>query len=354
LEVRVGSSHLSGDVSLDMTGTRPRLVMNLNGKTLQLDDFRAGRWSAFEYDEAGAGPGEERSRSASLRHRKAAVRALATSESLRSMDARVSLVVNEVLSGTDRLGSGQLVASLDDGRMTLDPVRVALPEGAASGLFSFEMTEDTVTSRTKIQIDHLDYGVLARRIDIGTDASGWLSLDLDLQSRSDTLDELMAGASGQFDFAVWPTNMQAGIFDIWAANLLLAILPDLDPEAGSRVNCIVGVFDASDGVMRQERFLIDTTNVQVTGEGEVDFRNGEIDFLLVPDAKRPQMFVLGTPIRVSGNYWEMETGTSAGQWARTAVRFVASIFAPIKRLFTTPIPADGEAACLAAMERPAE
>jgi hypothetical protein len=50
----------------------------------------------------------------------------------------------------------------------------------------------------------------------------------------------------------------------------------------------------------------------------------------------------------------METGTSAGQWARTAVRFVASIFAPIKRLFTTPIPADGEAACLAAMERPAE
>ena len=66
------------------------------------------------------------------------------------------------------------------------------------------------------------------------------------------------------------------------------------------------------------------------------------------------MFVLGTPIRVRGNYWDLETSTSPDQWARTAVRFVASIFAPIKRLFTTPIPADGEAACRAAMERTKE
>ena len=289
-----------------------------------------------------------------MRERKATVQALATSERLRSLDARVSLLVNEVLSGADRLGSGRLVASLDNGRLTLDPVSVEIPEGSADGRFSFEMTEHAVDTRMRIEIDHLDYGVLARRIDIEDDAAGWLSLDFDLRSRSDTLENMMAGASGQFDFAVWPTNMQADIFDLWAANLLLAILPSLDSESGSRVNCVVGVFDVTDGIMRQQRLLIDTTNVQVAGEGEVDFQNGEVDFMLIPDAKRPQMFVLGTPIRVKGNYWELETSTSADQWARTAARFVTSIFAPIKRLFTTPIPADGEAACLAAMERPAE
>lgn len=352
--MRVGSSHLSGDVSLDTTGSRPRLVMNLNGKALQLNDFEAGNWSAFELDDADAASGDERTRSESLRDRKATVKALATSESLRSMDAQVSLVVNEVLSGTDRLGSGQLVANLDAGRLTLDPVSVAIPEGSADGLFSFEMTEDAVTSRTKVQIDRLDYGVLARRIDTEADAAGWLSLDLDLRSHSDALEDMMAGASGQFDFAVWPTNMQADIFDLWAANLLLAILPSLDSESGSRVNCVVGVFDVTDGIMQQQRLLIDTTNVQVAGEGQVDFQDGEVDFMLIPNAKRPQMFVLGTPIRVSGNYRELGTSTSADQWARTAARFVTSIFAPLKRLFTTPIPADGEAACLAAMERPAE
>jgi hypothetical protein len=270
------------------------------------------------------------------------------------MDARVSLVVNEVLSGSDRLGSGRLVASLDKGRFTLDPVSIEIPEGSADGRFSFEMTEDTVTTRTKVRIDHLDYGVLARRIDSGADAEGWLSLDLDLRSRSDTLEDMMASASGQFDFAVWPMSMQADIFDLWAANLLLAILPSLDSESGSRVNCVVGVFDVSDGVMRQQRLLIDTTNVQVAGEGEVDFQDGEVDFMLIPKAKRPRMFVLGTPIRVSGNYRDLQSSASASQWARTAARFVTSIFAPIKRLFTTPIPADGEAACLAAMERSAE
>jgi uncharacterized protein involved in outer membrane biogenesis len=354
LEVRVGSSHLSGDVSLDTTGGRPRLIMNLTGKTLQLNDFDAGNWSAFEFDGPDAASGDQGNRSASLRERTATVQALVTSERLRSLDARVSLLVNEVLSGADRLGSGRLIASLDNGRLTLDPVSVEISEGSADGRFSFEMTEHAVDTRMRIEIDHLDYGVLARRIDIENDAAGWLSLDFDLRSRSDTLENMMAGASGQFDFAVWPTNMQAGIFDLWAANLLLAILPSLDSESGSRVNCVVGVFDVTDGIMRQQRLLIDTTNVQVAGEGEVDFQNGEVDFMLIPNAKRPQMFVLGTPIRVKGNYWELETSASADQWARTAARFVASIFAPIKRIFTTPIPADGEAACLAAMERPAE
>ena len=252
------------------------------------------------------------------------------------------------------MGSGRLVASLDKGRLTLDPVSIEIPEGSADGRFSFEMTEDTVTTRTRVQVDHLDYGVLARRIDTGADAAGWLSLDLDLRSHSDTLEDMMASASGQFDFAVWPTSMQADIFDLWAANLLLAILPSLDSESGSRVNCVVGVFDVTDGVMRQKRLLIDTTNVQVAGEGEVDVQNGEVDFMLIPKAKKPQMFVLGTPIRVSGDYRDLESSTDAGQWARTAARFVTSIFAPIKRLFTTPIPTDGEAACLAAMERSAE
>jgi hypothetical protein len=162
---------------------------------------------------------------------------------------------------------------------------------------------------------------------------------------------MMNGAGGHFDFAVWPTNMQADIFDLWAANLVLAILPRIDSGQGSKVNCVVGVFDVTDGVMRQKKLLVDTTNVQVSGDGEVDFNRGQIDFVLAPRAKRPTMFTLGTPIRVTGRYSDLQTSTTPDQWAITVGRFVTSIFAPVRRIFTTPIPADGEAACLAAMER---
>jgi uncharacterized protein involved in outer membrane biogenesis len=353
LDVRVGNSRLIGDVSLDTTGTRPRLDVNLEAKTLQLNDFLAGDWSAFEYDASNERSDDGDNRSQSLQTGKAKVEALFTSESMRALDARLSLAANEILSGEDHLGRGRLVATLEDGRLSLDPVRVEIPEGSADAQFSFEMSESDVTTRTKVNIEHLDYGVLARRIDPAADPTGWLSLDVDLQSRSESLNDMMKGARGRFDFAVWPKNMQADVFDLWAANLILAILPRIDSGSGSKVNCVVGVFDAADGIMKPKTFLVDTTNVQVSGDGDVNFKNRQIDLVLTPNAKRPTMFTLATPIRVSGSYSDLQTSTSPDEWAITVGRFVTSIFAPIKRIFTTPIPTDGEAACLAAMERTA-
>jgi uncharacterized protein involved in outer membrane biogenesis len=354
LSIRVGDSHLTGNVSLDTTGTRPRLAVNLTSKTLQLNDFNTGGWSAFEYDDSAGNIADREDRSRSISNKKVGVEALLRSESMRELDARLSIAVNEVLSGEDRLGNGQLVATLEDGRISLDPVRIEIPEGSADARFGFEVADGDVVARTEVNIEHLDYGVLARRIDPSDDAAGWLSLDLDLRSRSKTLDNMLNGATGRFDFAVWPKNMQADIFDLWAANLVVAILPRIDSGPGSRVNCVVGVFDMADGIMNPKTFLVDTTNVQVFGDGEVNFKSGQLDLELVPKAKRPTMFSLATPIRVSGSYSEFETGASAEEWIRTAGRFVTSIFAPIRRIFTTPIPADGEAECLAAMERVSE
>ena len=111
------------------------------------------------------------------------------------------------------------------------------------------------------------------------------------------------------------------------------------------------MLDLSDGLMIPKRLLVDTTNVQVSADGNVDFKTHKVDLVLMPRAKRPTMFSLANPIRVSGSYTDLQTGTTPEEWARTVGRFITSIFAPLRRLFTTPIPADGEAACLAAMNR---
>jgi hypothetical protein len=45
---------------------------------------------------------------------------------------------------------------------------------------------------------------------------------------------MMNGAGGHFDFAVWPKGREADIFDLWAANLVLAILPRIDSGPGQK------------------------------------------------------------------------------------------------------------------------
>ena len=355
LAVQIGGSHLNGDVSLNTTGARPRWAVNLVANTLQLNDFDTGGWSAFQSGGSVEIPATNEDPSASRWRKKSKVEAVFTADSMQQLNARLSVVVNEVLSGKDRLGSGQLVASLEDGRFSLDPVKLNIPGGSIDMVIAFEMTEDEVASKTKVKIEHLNYGVLARWLDPDAEPDGWLALELDLQSRSESLRTMLVGARGYLGFAVWPKNMQADVFDVWVANLVLAILPIIDSGSGSKVNCVVGRFDITDGIMKPDGVLIDTTNMQVSADGTVNFKTRQIDFVLAPRAKKPRMFSLATPVQIRGSYTGFTVGLTPADLLGSAARFVASVVVvPFQRLFGTNGAADGEAACLAAMERPSK
>ena len=44
----------------------------------------------------------------------------------------------------------------------------------------------------------------------------------------------MKGGRGHFDFALLPEQFDAGIFDLWAVNLLSALSKQVDDESGFR------------------------------------------------------------------------------------------------------------------------
>ena len=77
----------------------------------------------------------------------------------------------------------------------------------------------------------------------------------------------MPHANGRVDFAVWPHNLKAGIFDLWAVNLLVALVPAVDPAAESKVNCVVGRFDLRQGKLSHDAILLDTSRMRVNGRG---------------------------------------------------------------------------------------
>ncbi len=121
----------------------------------------------------------------------------------------------------------------------------------------------------------------------------------------------MVGANGHIDFAVWPRDLNAGLFDLWAVNLFTSVLPSLDPEA-SKVNCLVARFELQDGLMRPTPMLVDTTRIQATADGEIDFRDRSVKLRAAPRPKKPQMFSARTPIRIDGHFSDFALGTSPG------------------------------------------
>ena len=351
LALRVGDSTLNGHGSLVTTGARPRVDMDLSAPRVQLNDFKLQGWSMVEKKEQKpAKPRSVEEMRAQAKEAAAQGQKLLSPEVLHSLDASLNVAVEEVLSGADKLGSGTLNARLSDGKFVLDPAEVNVPGGSARIDLSYFPTDTDVAVQANIQVDRFDYGILARRIKPGTDMQGLVSLYVNLDAHAKTLDALMQHANGRIDFAVWPRNFKSGIFDMWAVNLFVALLPAVDSASESKINCAVGRFDLHDGKLTQDEILMDTSRMRVNGVGKVDFATEQLAFRLAPKPKSPQFFSLAIPVEVTGKITDFKIGVAGSDVIDTMGRLLTSIFVvPIQKLTQKDLPRDGADVCGKAM-----
>jgi uncharacterized protein involved in outer membrane biogenesis len=140
--------------------------------------------------------------------------------------------------------------------------------------------------------------------------------------------------------------MNADVFDLWAVNLLNAVISQTDKESHSKVNCAIAGFSLNDGLMKQKVLFVDTSRMQIEGTADVNFKTREIELYVEPEAKRPEFFSLAIPIKVSGDFEDFGIGINPARLAGTVVRFATSpVVVPFHRLFSTSTPIDGVRAC---------
>lgn len=347
LRLRVGTSELSGEGVLE-TAARPlRLRVSLDAPNIQLDDFRFGEWSPVEKkpaaDEKALSAEEIRVRAARASDQ---AQSLLSPEVLKRQDAYLTVRVAQVLSGNDKLGSGSLNAKLVNGRAEIGPVEVSSPAGSAKLWLGYEPSERDVKVDLRIEAARFDYGILARRIKPATDVRGTFSLDVDVTSRARYLSDVFRHGNGSIAFAVWPENMKSGIFDLWAVNLLVALVPAVDSDKASKINCALGRFDLKNGKLNDRIILLDTTRMRVTGTGSADFSTEKLKLRMRPQAKTAQFLSLATPIEVAGPFTDFKIGVSPGDILETVGRLATSIvWVPLQKLFGKRIPADGRDVC---------
>jgi len=271
---------------------------------------------------------------------------------LRRLDAYLDVEVQEVLSGPDRLADGMLRVQVVDGRFHLGPAQVNVPGGTLRLSFAYDPSAPEVELAAGAYVERFDYGILARRLQPAEGVRGLFSLNLELAGKAPSLDQIMRHADGKLDFAVWPEEVRGGIFNLWSVNLLLAVLPVIDPGGESHVNCIVGRFDLKDGILSDDKILIDTTRVRVRGAGSANLATEKLAFVFRPRAKGLALFRVQTPLRVTGTLTDYNIGIEGRDLFISTLRMLASpIIVPFERLTLGPLPRDGADVCTDPLRR---
>jgi uncharacterized protein involved in outer membrane biogenesis len=357
-EIYVGKSKLAGKMTVEKTGSRPVANIDLGAPMIQLNDFDVGDWSLGrgkpeEKSQPTAEPAERPRESASEAKtaselgsaRDEGVAKLFSPEVLGSFDAQMNVQVEKVLSGVDELGSGVLTATLEKGRLSIDPVKLNIPGGSFLFGMSLQPGGEASEGSVRALIENFDFGVIARMADPETKMGGTISLDVDVKSSAKNLEELLANGNGYIDFSGSPENLSAGIIDLWAVNLIAALASRGD-ENGSKINCVIGRLSMREGVLNPDVFLIDTGKIRICGKGEVSFKQQLIDLKVAPTPKKPEFFNLALPLKVQGKFSDFGVGIQTGGLFGTGISFITSpVHVPLRRLAGEGLPEDGGDVC---------
>jgi hypothetical protein len=150
--------------------------------------------------------------------------------------------------------------------------------------------------------------------------------------------------------AVFPNDVEVGFLDLWASNLVLALLPTSD-EGNKKMNCMISRVTVEEGVLESRDSFLDSTDIIVRVRGEIDLDAQQLDLLAVPQAKTERFFSVSTPIEVKGPYDSFTVAASPGGFVMTMVRwYYGLIYVPWKWVTGERFPADGIETCYHAMD----
>jgi uncharacterized protein involved in outer membrane biogenesis len=350
LAARIGASKATGTIDIREEGPGYRFDLDLNSPFLETDDLV--QWAA-DFRNARQIISGEKVNDTARQDVNAGMLTLAKQyidEFSGQNILNVRAAVEELRSSGELLGKAQLDLKIDEDEFLLDPVKIELPGGNVDARYRGNYVDGGYEYALKLDIERLEYGGLLRLFDPDSEARGEIFLDVSLQSRSPDAAHAVSHLQGHVDVAMIPEDVEAGFLDLWASNLIFALLP-AGESSGKKLNCMVARFEVEDGVMKSKNTFLDSTDTIVRVRGAIDLANRQLDLLVAPQAKREKFLSVSTPIAVTGPFNDFQVGVAPGGFLTTMFRwYYGLVYVPWKWLTGVRFPPDGIATCYSAMD----
>jgi AsmA family protein len=313
----VGDSDVQGDASLVLGGARPLLEAELTSNALDFDDLGLLVGAPADPDETVSEEQERAAAEAAARENLLPDEPFDVPE-LRVIDARVSFQAKQVRAQKVPLEGMALDLTLEDGRLTLEPLRFAVADGTFDAVVRMDARSDALAGELDLDIGNVRLNQLLARFDIEVaeiemeqEGIGTFSGRGKLAVRGNSVSELAGSAEGQAAVIMRGGQLNALIMEAIGLDVgeAVALLLTGDEEAQSEmvpIRCLVGDFELRDGVMRAEALVLDTTDSTITGKGQIDLGAETLALEFVAHPKDASVLTASTPVRIEGTFKEPE------------------------------------------------
>lgn len=304
---RVGSSDLSGDLTVDKPGDRRRVDAVLHSNLLDIDDLLTVMGAAPTVTPAGNTVVNSGRPGRLLPDAPLAV------ERLRTMDGSLKYTAARVKRNDLDVRAVELGADLDKAVLNLDPVAFTFNRGELRGTARINAERDMPYSAIDFRLRGYPVdSIIPARGGVPTVTGSALGRAR-LEGPGASIHDFAAASKGQITLVVPQGRMRSAFAELLGINATAGLFRLLGGDESSvEVRCAVADFRVAGGRATAETFVIDTTPVLARGAGVIDLNSETMNLRIDGETKEARLVRLWSPIVVQGPLTAPNVGVDTG------------------------------------------
>jgi AsmA family protein len=326
MEARIGDSDIEGEFIIDLSANVPHVKGKLSSKELRIDDIVEVLDQIDEQDK----PRDQLLSDQPIPF-----------DALDRVNAEIAFKGGAAWSGPLRIDGMRFDLTLEDGRLSIEPLTFDTAEGKIELELQVDPHKDAPEVSASLQVRGLNLKVLLAAFDAEDEAAGRVNGIVTVAGRGRSQREI--GSSAQGDGFVLMTGGHVGkmVLAAIAVDLQEALLEWIrggDTMVG--INCAIMPLRMREGRLFADQWVFDTTDTLVETEGFLDLGTEEVQLVLMPYPKYFSLFNTLASITIEGDLGERTVDVSMLEIARNFV--LKSLGAPLMPLVSPFIQEEAE------------
>ncbi|MFO1205472.1 MAG: AsmA family protein [Burkholderiales bacterium] len=292
---RVGSSDLSGTVTVDPHGERFRVTADVRSDNVVLADL-----AGFI---GGTPQGTRMVQSPTSAQPKAGTGLLPDTPidvpKLQSADVDARYAAKRIEGGRTPLDNVAAHMTIDNGRIRVQPLAFGVGRGSIASTIMLDGNVTPAHVQAKVDFRDVDFGHV---VDKTSEFSGQgrIAGAGHIDTRGSSFAQMAANANGELKLFMSGGEVSALVVDLAGLDFGNAALSALGIPEHARVHCMVTDLGIRNGQIDTRVFLFDTSEANVIGRGSVDLKRETIDYRFSTEPKHFSIGSLPAPIKVTG------------------------------------------------------
>jgi uncharacterized protein involved in outer membrane biogenesis len=340
----LGTSDLSGTMQIDTGGDKPKLTAHLTSEVLDLADLaptlgqRVPPPNRLSQDNTSGAKSHGKQPNSSAKPASPPAQDTAQNpkppeannglllpdadlqvDRVRGMDADVTYRANSVKVPKIPMKGFDLHVVLAGGLLTIDPLNFDLTQGKLAGRVQIDARRDDPSTDVDLHIDNVNLDEFKSATMKEAPLGGVMLGHLEFKGVGSSVHKFAAASNGAMSVVIPQGNINEAIAELTGINVLQGLgLLITKEQKKTDIRCSILDFKDHDGTLNTTTVYVDTSNVLITGRGDINMRDEDIKLSLQGDPKHIRLIRLRSPIVVGGTLLHPTIGLNAGKLAEQA------------------------------------